>query len=96
MVGLRPGGGKIFLLKYIKNPTKCMWSGCHLPNAEVCPGSPPPYAAHITVTSGEKGLWVVWYNSGVVRLRHKRGKIQICLRVITVLVVGINPVTAEW
>ena len=23
---------------------------------------------------GEKGLWVVWYNSDVVRLRNKGGK----------------------
>ena len=42
--------------------------------AEMCLGFPPPQAAHVTVVSGEKGLWVVWYNSDVVRLRNKGGK----------------------
>ena len=39
-----------------------------------CPGFPSPQAASITVASGEKGIPVVWYNSDVVRLRHKEGK----------------------
>ena len=42
--------------------------------AEMCPGFPPPQAARITVVSGEKGLWVVWYNSDVVRLRNRGRK----------------------
>ena len=55
---------------------KCMWSGCrradpvvsqaYSRDAEICPGFPPPQAALVTVTSGEKGLWVVY---GEVRLR---------------------------
>ena len=40
----------------------------------MCPGFPPPQAARVTVVTGEKGLWVVWYNSDVVRLRNKAGK----------------------
>ena len=35
--------------------------------AEICPGFPPSKAAHVTVASGENGLWVVWYNSGVFK-----------------------------
>ena len=59
--------------------------------------SSPPQAAHVVVESEEKGLWVVWYNSDVVRLRQIRiGRIQICVRDIIALVAGINPVTAEW
>ena len=55
--------------------------------AVMCPGFPPPQAARVTVVSGEKGLWVVWYNSNMVRLRNKGreiriGRIQICVRVI--------------
>ena len=34
--------------------------------AEICPGFPPPQAGRVIVASGEKGLWVVWYNSDVV------------------------------
>ena len=50
---------------------------------------------------GKRGLWVVWYNSDVVKVKVQGreiriGRIQICVRVIIVLVVGINPVTAEW
>ena len=61
-----------------------MWSGCRQVGtvvsqaypgyAEICPGFPPPQAARVAVASGEKWLWVVWYNSDVVRLRHKGGK----------------------
>ena len=40
----------------------------------MCPGFPPPQAARVTVVSEEKGLWVVWYNSDMVRLRNKGGK----------------------
>ena len=69
--------------------------------AEICPGFPPPQAARGTVASGEKGLWVVWYNSDVVKVKVQGreiriDRIQICVRVIMVLVAGINPVTAEW
>ena len=46
---------------------------CTLREAEMCPGF-PPQAARVTVVSGEKGLWVVWYNSDVVRLGNKGGK----------------------
>ena len=72
------------------------YPGC----AEICPGFPLPQAARVTVASGEKGLWVVWYNSDVVKVKVQGreiriDKIQICVRDI-VLVVGINPVTAEW
>ena len=42
--------------------------------AKMCPGFPPPQAARVTVVSGKRGLWVVWYNSDVVRLRNKGGK----------------------
>ena len=55
-----------------------MWSGCRQADAvvsqaypgyaEICPGFPPPQAARVTVASGEKGLWVVWYNSDVVKV----------------------------
>ena len=38
-------------------------------DAEKCPGFPPPQAALVTVAFGEKGLWVVWCNSGEVMLR---------------------------
>ena len=69
--------------------------------AEICPGFPPPQAARVTVASGEKGLWVVWYNSDVVKVKVQGreiriGRIQICVRDIIVPVMGINPVTAEW
>ena len=69
--------------------------------AEICPGFPPPQAAHVTVVSGENGLLVVWYNSDVFKVKAKGreiciGRIQICVRVIMVLVAGIIPVTAEW
>ena len=88
-----------------------MWSGCRQVDAvvsqaypgyaEICPGFPPPQAARVTVASGEKGLLVVWYNSDVVKVKVQGreiriGRIQICVRDIIVLVVGINPVTAEW
>ena len=35
----------------------------------MCPGFPPPQAVRVTVASGEKGFWVVWYNSDMVKLR---------------------------
>ena len=88
-----------------------MWSGCRQADAvvsqaypgyaEICPGFPPPQAARVTVASGENGLWVVWYNSDVVKVKAQGreiriGRIQISVRVIIVLVAGINPVTAEW
>ena len=57
--------------------------------------------SRVTVASGEKGLWVVWYDSDVVKVKAQGreiriGRILICVRVIIVLVVGINPVTMEW
>ena len=69
--------------------------------AEICPGFPPPQADRVTVASGEKGLWVVWYDSDVVKVKAQGreiriGRILICVRVIIVLVVGISPVTVEW
>ena len=85
-----------------------MWSGCRQADtvvsqaypgyAEICPGFPPPQAARVTVASGEKGLWLVWYDSDVVKVKAQGreiriGRILICVRVIIVLVVGINPVT---
>ena len=88
-----------------------MWSGCRQADAvvsqaysgyaEICPGFPPPQTAHVTVASGENGLWVVWYNSDVFKVKVQGreiciDRIQICVRVIMVLVAGINPVTAEW
>ena len=65
--------------------------------AEICPCFPPPQAARVTVASGEKGLWVVWYDSDVVKAKAQGreiriGRILLCVRVIIVLVVGINPV----
>ena len=38
-------------------------------DAEICPGFPPPKAALVTVTSWEKGLWVVWCNSDEDRVK---------------------------
>ena len=88
-----------------------MWPGCRQADAvvsqaypgyaEICPGFPPPQAARVTVASGEKGLWVIWYDSDVVKVKAQGreiriGRILICVRVIIVLVVGINPVTVEW
>ena len=69
------------------SPSKCGGFTGTFREAEMCPGFPPPQAARVTVISGEKGLWVVWYNSDVVRLRNKGreiriGKIQICVRVM--------------
>ena len=56
-----------------------MWSGCRHADAvvsqaypwyaEICPGFPPPQAACVAVASREKGLWVVWYDSDVVKLK---------------------------
>ena len=52
-------------------------------------GFPPPQAALVTVASGEKGLWVVWCNSGEIRVK-KQGReiridrIQINVRIIDV------------
>ena len=41
--------------------------------AEMCPGFPSHQTALVTVVSREKGLWVVWCNSGEVRFK-KQGK----------------------
>ena len=69
--------------------------------SQAYPGFPLLQAARGTVASGEKGLWVVWYDSDVVKVKAQGreiriGRILICVRVIIVLVVGINPVTVEW
>ena len=58
-------------------------------DAEMCHGFPPPQAALVIVASGEKGLWVVWCNSGEVRFKEQGmeiriGRIQICVRIIDV------------
>ena len=45
--------------------------------AEICPGFPPPQAARVTVASGEKGLWVVWYDSDVVKAKAQGREIRI-------------------
>ena len=45
--------------------------------AEICPGFPPPQAARITVAFGEKGLWVVWYDSNVVKVKAQGRGIRI-------------------
>ena len=41
--------------------------------AEMCSGFPPPKAALVTIASWEKGFWVVWCNSGEVRVRTREG-----------------------
>ena len=46
-------------------------------DAEICHGFPPPQAALVTVASGEKGLLVVWCNSGEVMLRLRGREILI-------------------
>ena len=58
-------------------------------NAEMCSGFPPPQAALDTVASGEKGLWVVWCNSGNIRVKEQGreiriDRIQIYVRIIDV------------
>ena len=42
--------------------------------AEKRSGCSPPQAALVTGAPGEKELWVVWCNSGEVRVRNKGGK----------------------
>ena len=64
-----------------------MWSGCRQADAvvsqaypgyaEICPGFPPPQAARVTVASEEKGLWVVWYDSDVVKIKAQGREIRI-------------------
>ena len=54
-------------------------------DAEMCSGFPPPQAALVTVASGKKGLWVVWCNSGEIRVKEIRiDSIQIYVRIIDV------------
>ena len=48
-----------------------------------------PKAAFVTVASGKKGLWVVWCNSGEVKVTEQGREIridmiQICVRIINV------------
>ena len=78
--GFVSGHGRNLLLIYIKNPTECMRSGCRLPNAVVSEAELCPGFLHLrqptSVSFGEKGLWVVWYNSDLVRLRNKGEKWQ--------------------
>ena len=45
--------------------------------AEICPGFPPSQATVVTVAFGEKGLWVVWCNSGEIMLRLRGREILI-------------------
>ena len=59
MVWLSPAGCRGF--------TAIFWE------AEMCSGFPPPRTALVTVASGEKGLWVVWCNSGEVRVKEQGG-----------------------
>ena len=46
-------------------------------DAEMFSGFPPPQAALVTVASGEKGLWVVWCNSGKIRVKEQGREIRI-------------------
>ena len=46
-------------------------------DAEMCSGFPPPQAALITGASGESGLWVVWCNSGEIRVKEQGREIRI-------------------
>ena len=53
----------------------------------MCSGFPLPQAALVTVASGEKGLWVVWCNSGEIRVKEQGreiriDRIQISVRII--------------
>ena len=53
--------------------------------AEMCSGFPPPQTALVAVAS----LWVVWCNSGEVRVKEQGreiriDRIQICVRIIIV------------
>ena len=64
-------------------------------------GFPSPQVALVTVAYGEKGFWVVWCNSGEVRLRIIGREILIGMitkngEVIGYLVVDLNHVTVEW
>ena len=61
-----------------------MWFDCRQLDAVVsqaypgmCSGFPPPQAALVTVASGEKGLWVVWCNSGKIRVKEQGREIRI-------------------
>ena len=70
----------------------------HIPirEAEVCPGFLPPQAALVTVASGEKGLWVVWCNSGEERLWFIGREILIGMFTDRVMVADINRGEWEW
>ena len=65
----------------------------HIPgecSAEMCSGFPPPQAALVTVASWENGIWVVWCNSGEIRVKEQGreiriDRIQICVRIIDVM-----------
>ena len=55
-------------------------------DAEMCSGIPPPQAALVTVASWKRGLWVVWCNSGDVKVKEQGreisiDRIQICVRI---------------
>ena len=43
----------------------------------MCSGFHPPQAALAAVASGEKELWVVWCNSGEVRVKEQGKEIRI-------------------
>ena len=58
-------------------------------DAEMCSGIPQPQVALVTVASGKRGLWVVWCNSGEVKVKEQGreiciDRIQICVRIIDV------------
>ena len=58
-------------------------------DAEMCSGIPPPQAALVTVASVKRGLWVVWCNSGEVKVKEQGresciDRIQICVWIIDV------------
>ena len=75
-----------------------MWSGCRQADPVVSQAYsgmpryvlafPLPQAALVTAASGEKGLWVVWCNSGEVMLRLRGRDILIGMITVRVMVGG--------
>ena len=81
------------------SPTGCGGFTGIIREAEMCSGFPPPKVALVTVTSGEKGLWVVWCNSGEVRVKEQGreihiDRIQICVRIINVWWLAL--ILSQW
>ena len=58
-------------------------------DAEMCSGFPPPQTALVTVASGEKGLWVVWCNSGEIRVKEQGREIRIDMIQIYVRIIYV-------